>query len=74
MIHILKEIGRFISTRKGKKGKEEKRKEGRKDGRKKWGREEGRKKSTKYPDIIFLGMRCGIRVKYHSYNIIKACN
>lgn len=29
MIHVLKEIGRYISTRKRKKGKEEKRKEGR---------------------------------------------
>lgn len=27
MIHVLKEIGRYISTRKRKKGKEEKRKE-----------------------------------------------
>lgn len=29
MIHVLKEIGRYISTRKREKGKEEKRKEGR---------------------------------------------
>lgn len=29
MIHVLKEIGRYISTRKRKKGKEKKRKEGR---------------------------------------------
>lgn len=74
MIHVFKEIGRYISTRKRKEGKEEKRKEGRTGERKKWGREEGRKKSTKYPDNFWGGMRWGIRVKYHSYNMIKACN
>lgn len=42
MIHILKEIGRFISTRKGKKGKEEKRKEGRTGERSGGGRKEER--------------------------------
>lgn len=56
MIHVLKEIGRYTSTRKRKEGKEEKRKEGRTGERRKWGREEGRKKSTKYPDIIFWGV------------------
>ena len=70
MIHVLKEIDQLEKGRKAKKRKE--RKEG--GEKQKLGREEGRKKSTKYPDIIFLGMRCGIRVKYHSYNTIKACN
>ena len=49
MIHVLKEIGRFISTRKRKKGKEEKRKEGRTEERRSGG---GRKEERNLQNTL----------------------